>query len=376
MAALPPNHGAEGPAPPTHDHQTHSHASHAPDAEPVSGDHTHGDHDHGDHDHGLLAGLLGFIGGHTHDLSERVDAPLEADRRGMRALWISLGGLGVTALIQGVVVALSGSAALLGETFHNLVDALTAVPLGIAFTLARRPPNRRYTYGYGRAEDLAGVIVLLTVGISTLIAAAVSIHRLAHPRPIHDLVAVGAAAVVGLIGNELVAAYRIAVGRRIGSAALIADGKHARTDGLSSVAVLMGVVGVALGWQRSDALAGLVIVLPIAAVLRTSILETHRRLMDAVDPALVSAVERVLEQVPGVLGVDHVRMRWIGHELHAEAAIVVDGTLSVRAGHDIAEEARHRLIHDIRRLRTALIHADPQHLPGQDDPHAPFGHHQ
>lgn len=341
-----------------------------------SGNHEHEhDHEH-DHEHGRAAGrALSLLLGHRHDLADRVDAPLESDRRGMRALWLSLAILGLTAALQGVVVMLSGSVALLGETFHNTVDALTALPLGLAFTVARRAPTRRYTYGFGRAEDLAGLVVLLTIALSTTVAAVESIIRLAHPAAVHGLLFVALAALVGLVGNETVASYRIAVGRRIGSAALVADGQHARTDGLSSVAVLLGVAGLALGWKRADAVAGLLIVIPIVTVLRSAAMETYRRLMDAVDPSLVDTVEEVLSSVPGVLAVGSVKLRWIGHELHAEAEITVDSELSVVSGHEIAERARHQLMHDVPRLFSASIHADPEQGPGTADPHDFVSHH-
>ena len=177
---------------------------------------------------------------------------MEGSAEGMRALWISLGVLGVTALIQAAVVALSGSVALLGDTLHNAADALTAVPLGVAFVLGRRPPTRRYTYGYGRAEDLAGIVIVLTIAASSALAAYEAINRLIHPQHVSDLLAVAAAALVGFAGNELVARYRIRTGRKIGSAALVADGLHARTDGLTSLAVLLGAGGVALGWDWAD----------------------------------------------------------------------------------------------------------------------------
>jgi cation diffusion facilitator family transporter len=155
---------------------------------------------------------------------------MEASAAGMRALWISLAVLGGTALVQAAIVAVSGSVALLGDTLHNAADALTAVPLGIAFLAARRRPNRRYSYGYGRAEDLAGVVIVLIIAASSVLAAYAALTRLAHPRPVSALLAVAIAALIGFAGNELVARYRIRVGRQIGSAALVADGLHARTS--------------------------------------------------------------------------------------------------------------------------------------------------
>jgi cation diffusion facilitator family transporter len=181
---------------------------------------------------------------HSHDAAGKVDAAMEASAEGIRALWISLAVLGSTAALQAAVVAVSGSVALLGDTLHNAADALTALPLGIAFVVGRRPSSRRYTYGYGRAEDLAGVVIVAVIAASSALAAYEAITRLTHPGPVSNLIAVAGAAVIGLTGNELVARYRIRVGRKIGSAALVADGLHARTDGFTSLAVL-------LGWQSA-----------------------------------------------------------------------------------------------------------------------------
>ena len=193
---------------------------------------------------------------------------MEASADGLRTLWLSLAALAVTALLQAVVVAVSGSVALLGDTLHNAADALTAVPLAIAFLAGRRPPTRRYTYGYGRAEDLAGIVIVVIIAASSALAAYEAATRLAHPRPVSHLVAVAIAALIGFTGNELVARYRIRTGRRIGSAALVADGLHARTDGFTSLAVLLGVGGVAVGWDWADPVVGLLITLAILAVLR------------------------------------------------------------------------------------------------------------
>jgi cation diffusion facilitator family transporter len=192
--------------------------------------------------------------------------------------------------------------ALLGDTLHNAADALTAVPLGIAFVVGRRPPTRRYTYGYGRAEDLAGVVIVVIIAASSALAAYEAITRLAHPRSVSNLIAVAVAAVIGFAGNELVARYRIRVGRKIGSAALVADGLHARTDGFTSLAVLLGVGGVALGWDWADPVVGLVITVAILAVLRQAAREIYRRLMDAVDPALVIRWNRRCAPPPACWG--------------------------------------------------------------------------
>jgi len=303
---------------------------------------------------------------HVHHSAGKVDAAMEASAEGMRVLWISLAALAGTAAVQAVVVVLSGSVALLGDTLHNATDALTAVPLAVAFVLGRRPPTRRYTYGYGRAEDLAGVAIVIAIAASSAVAMYASFERLLHPHKVSDLGAVAAAAVAGFAGNELVARYRIRAGRRIGSAALVADGVHARADGFTSLAVLAGAGGVALGWDRADAVVGVLIAIAIAVVLGQAAREVFRRMMDAVDPHTVEHAEAALRSTPGVLGVGQVRLRWIGHTLRAECEVVVDAEATLVQAHHIAVEAEHALVHALPRLSGALIHADPQFRDGVD----------
>ncbi|MFG2409531.1 cation diffusion facilitator family transporter [Streptomyces brevispora] len=310
---------------------------------------------------------------HSHEAMDKVDSAMETSKEGMRTLWLSLGILGLTTVIQAVVVAVSGSVALLGDTIHNAADALTAVPLGIAFVLGRRAANRRYTYGYGRAEDLAGIAIVLTIAASSALAAYEAVDRLLNPREVTHLWAVAAAAVVGFIGNEWVARYRIRTGRRIGSAALVADGLHARTDGFTSLAVLLGAGGAALGWRAADPIVGLLITAAILMVLRDAAREVYRRLMDSVDPALVDIAEEALRAVDGVRGVGQVRMRWIGHALRAEADIVVDPDLTVVQAHALAVAAEHALIHAVPRLTAATVHTD--HTTHGGDPHGALAHH-
>jgi cation diffusion facilitator family transporter len=277
--------------------------------------------------------------------------------------------------VQAVIVALSGSVALLGDTIHNAADALTAVPLGVAFVIGRRPATRRYTYGYGRAEDLAGIVIVLVIAASSGLAAYEAIDRLVHPRQVSHLWAVALAALAGFAGNEWVARYRIRTGRKIGSAALVADGLHARTDGFTSLAVLLGAGGVAAGWSAADPVVGLLITAAILVVLRDAAREVYRRLLDAVDPALVGQAEAALAAVDGVRGVGPVRMRWIGHALRAEADIVVDAQLTVVQAHELAVAAEHALIHAVPRLTAATVHTDHLTAPGLHDPHAPLAHH-
>jgi cation diffusion facilitator family transporter len=303
---------------------------------------------------------------HSHDAAGRMDAAMEASAAGMRVLWVSASVLGATALLQAVVVAMSGSVALLGDTLHNAIDALSVVPLAVAFIVGRRPPTRRYTYGYGRAEDLAGVVIVLLIAASAAVAAVVAASRLAHPRPVSGLVAVAIAALIGFAGNELVGWYRVRAGRKIGSAALVADGLHARADGFTSLAVLLGVGGAALGWEWADPVVGLLITVAILAVLRQAAREIYRRLMDAVDPAMLDQAEQALRAVPGVLGIGRVRLRWVGHQMRAECEVVVDANASVIEAHQVAVSAEHGLQHALPHLTAALVHADPQAGGGAD----------
>jgi cation diffusion facilitator family transporter len=351
---------------PHHDdsHQHHPHDQGA--------DH-HGEHDH-DHPRGLLGRLRQLVAPHSHDSAVAVDTQLETSRKGIRALAVSFAALTATAVLQAVVVWRSHSVALLGDTLHNLADALTAIPLAVAFTLGRRAATRRYTYGYGRAEDLAGIVIVGFIAASSVLAGYEAIRRLLDPVEVRALGLVAVAAVIGFAGNELVARYRIRVGREIGSAALVADGLHARTDGLTSLSVLLGAAGVALGFPLADPLVGLGITAAILVVLRDAAREVYRRLMDAVDPELVDRVEAELAAAPGVLGLGRVRLRWIGHALRAECEVVVDPELSVVEGHRVAEEAQHRLLHHVPRLTAALVHADPLEHGGINH-HELSGHH-
>jgi cation diffusion facilitator family transporter len=296
---------------------------------------------------------------HSHDSADSVDSALEASAQGIRAVKISLVALGITALLQVLVVVISGSVALLADTIHNFSDALTAVPLWIAFVLSRRAASRRYTYGYGRMEDLAGLFVVAMIALSAVLAGWEAIDRLIHPAPVGNLGWVAAAGVIGFAGNELVAVYRMRVGNQICSAALIADGLHARTDGLTSLAVVVGAAGVALGWQSADPIIGLVITVAILGVLRTAARDVFRRLLDGVDPALVDATEQTLLETPGVLGVREVRLRWLGHTLRAEADVEVDPALTVAQAHDIAHHVQRHLVSEVRRLTAATIHISP-----------------
>lgn len=300
-------------------------------------------HGHG-HDHGH---------GHGHGLGH------DTSREGMRALWISLAVLGLTAVVQAVVVVLSGSVALLSDTLHNVADALTAVPVGIAFLLGRRRASNRFTYGYGRAEDIAGIIVVLVIAASALAAAVESVRRLTSPVAMDHLWAVAGASVVGFVGNEIAARVRIRTGRRIGSAVLIADGMHARSDALTSLAVLVSVAGSAFGLRWVDPVVGLAIAGLIVLVTYSAARQVLARLMDAVDPEFVDKAGNALRATEGVLGIDRIRMRWVGHALHAEVELTVGSAMSLRDAHALAHDAEHRLHAALPRVGSTTVHVNP-----------------
>ena len=337
-----------------HHHEDDDHDGHGHDAQGPG-------HESG-HVHGHGGGIAGFLRGMLHPHSHgaaSADRALESTAEGIRAVFVSLAGLAVTAAVELLVSLLTGSVALLADTVHNFADALTAVPLALAFRMGSRPPTRRYTYGFGRAEDLAGISIVGFMAASTAVAAYESVHRLLHPSAIHGTPWVAVAGLVGFAGNELVAVYRIRVGRRIGSAALTADGLHARTDGLTSLAVVAGAVAVGAGAPAADPIVGLVITALIVVVLLGAVRQVYRRLMDSVDPELVDEVEAVLRAAPGIDDVQVVRIRWVGHELRAEIEVCSDSGLSLVEAHAIATEAHHRLLHEVPRLASAVIHTSP-----------------
>lgn len=316
------------------------------------------------------SGLMKADHGHTHGT---VDAGLLTSRRGIWAVKWSIAGLGATALVQAVVAAITGSAALLADTIHNFGDAATALPLWAAFRLGTRPPTTRFTYGYGRFEDLAGVAIVLVILASAAAAGFTSIQRLMHPQPVTHLWAVVAAAMIGFVGNEAVALYRIRVGREIGSAALIADGYHARVDGLTSLAVLAGALGVWAGYPWADPVVGLLITAAILKIGWDSGKSVSVRLADGVDPEVMDEIRHTIGHIEGVHGITEVRVRWLGHRMHAEVNVAVDPDLPVRKGHDIAMQVQHDLLHDLQYLASATIHIDPWDSSGEHH-HCPANH--
>ena len=356
-----------------HKHGAH-HQDHDASREPG---HSHEHEDHHGHEHdgrGKFLSWLPFLGGHKHGATA-IDRELEDSARGIGALKISLAVLMLTAAFQTAIVLVSGSTALLSDTLHNFSDALTALPLWAAFVMGRRAANARYTYGYGRAEDIAGAFVVGMIAVSAAIAGYESVTNLLDPHEVRRVPWVVVAAITGFLGNEAVALYRMRVGREIGSASLVADGQHAQADGLTSLAVLIGALGSAAGYPIADPLVGLGITLAICYIAWDSGGRIWHRLMDAVEPGVQEQLAAAAGSVEGVEEMRELQVRWIGHQLHADLAIAVDEDLPTHAAHRIAEEVRHALFHANDFLRTINIHVEPCGHGGADA-HGETAHHE
>ncbi|MGZ4902595.1 MAG: cation diffusion facilitator family transporter [Halobacteriota archaeon] len=299
-------------------------------------------------------------------ISHVTPSSLLTSRRGIWALKWAFVGLMFTAVLQAILVYYTGSVALLADTIHNFGDALTAVPLWIAFRMSTWKPTARFTYGYGRVEDLAGIVIILVILLSAALAGYESITRLFHPQEVRFLSAVMAASLIGFTGNEAVAQFRIKVGKEINSAALVADGHHARIDGLTSLAVFIGALGVYVGYPLADPIIGLLITVAILRVVWDAGKLVVIRMIDGTDPAIPNEIREGASHVKGVQEVSEVRVRWIGHQLRAEVNIAVNPVFSVEAGHVIATEVRHHLLHHLSYLDDVVIHVDPLTASGEE----------
>jgi len=344
---------------PVHDHSHEGSQNH----------HTHGQpHQDGGGLWALVAGALHLPGhGHTHERPSCND-PLYTNELGIRTVKWALLALGITTVLQIAIYAASGSVALLADTVHNVGDALNSVPLWIAFVLARRAANRRYTYGYGRAEDIAGLLIILSIAFSAGYILWESIQKLIHPQILTNLPWVAAAAVIGFVGNEIVALLQITVGRKICSEAMVTDGRHARADGLTSLSVLIAVVGVWLGIPILDPIIGILIGVAIVFITKDAVVAMWYRLMDAVDPKLVDQAEQTIQSHDGIRSIERLRMRWVGHALHVEATVVLDSHVT------IAEAARlvDQVIHGLHHALPNLVDVNLTPMPGA----AAQAHHQ
>src|SRR5712692_8852263 len=333
-----------------HEHDEHSHDHHA--------------HDHYDHEE---------HGGHGHEHG-RVNADLYGNLAGLRAVQISTAGMFIVAAIQFAIAVIGGSAGLFADALHNLGDVLTTVALWIAFVISNRAANQRYSYGYHRSEDLAGIFIVLVIIASAVAGAWESIQKLTSNNvPTQLLLSMGAA-LVGFAGNEVLAQYKIAVGKRINSVPLIADGQHSRIDGLTSLAAFLGLIGVYFfNLRLADPIAGLVITVVILTVVYSASRSVLQRLLDAIDPRVIPSIITTASEVPGVEEVTDVRARWIGRTLHVIMNIEVDAEMTLVQAHTIAEEVRHRLFHRITGISEAIIHTDPH--SHEADYHEAMAHH-
>ena len=220
---------------------------------------------------------------------------------------------------------------------------------------------------------MAGLAIVLTILASAIVAGYESIERLLHPQGISYLGAVIAASIIGFLGNEAVAIFRIRVGQEINSAALIADGYHARVDGWTSLAVLFGAVGVWLGYPLADPIIGLLITAAIFGIVIQSGKSIFFRMLDGAEPNVIDELRHVAEHVPQVKEVTEVRARWLGHRLHAELNVAVDPELTIAQAHAIAAEVRHQLLHHLDYLSLVVIHVDPADQSGES--HHRIGEH-
>src|SRR5438034_2594695 len=353
-----------------HEHHTdsdHDHDGHKHD------DHDHGEHSEHEHDHEHKHDENAHGGhGHGHEHG-RVDADLYGNREGLRAVQISTAGMFAVAAIQFIIAFIGGSAGLFADALHNLGDVLTTVALWIAFVISSRAANHRYTYGYYRSEDLAGIFIVLVIIASAVAAAVESIQKLTSGAIPTQIYLSMAAALIGVAGNEILAQYKIRVGKRINSVPLIADGQHSRIDGLTSLAAFVGLVGVAIGFPLADPIAGLVITVVILTVVYSTARSVLQRLLDAVDPRLIPSILTTVSEVPGVEAVTDPRARWVGHMLHVSLNIEVDPELTITQAHAIAEEVRHRLFHELDGLSEVI--SQPAPASHHEDFHQLMAHH-
>lgn len=336
------------------------HTAHdGPGAHPREHGHSHSAAGHNHHHRADISGWFRSAFAHSHRAADKIDESMESNALGIRALKISLVGLGITAALQLAVVLISGSVALLADTIHNFADAGTSIPLWVAFSLARRGPSRRFTYGYGKTEDVAGVLIVLIIFFSACVAAYESILKIINPHPVLHIGWVAVAAIIGFLGNEAVAVFRIRVGKEIGSAALIADGQHARVDGFTSLAVLIGVIGVWFGFPIIDPIVGIAITIAILFIVKDAAFSIWMRLIDGIEPEILAEIEHAPAHVLGVKGIRDVRARWLGHRVYSDVAIEVDPALSVQEADTISKQVEQSLRDHVRLLGRVVVRICP-----------------
>jgi cation diffusion facilitator family transporter len=246
-----------------------------------------------------------------------------------RAVAVSAVGLAGTGLIELLLAILTGSVGLLGDAIHNLSDVSTSAVVFLGFRLSKRPASERYSYGLERAEDLAGVGIAVVIWASAAFAGIESVRKLVEHGHTTDVGWGIVGAVIGIVGNQVVARYKLRIGRRIGSATLVADARHSWLDALSSAGALVGLVAVALGQPWGDPVAGLAITLFICHVGYEVTSDVVHRLADGVDPEVIHLAEAAAGSVPGVVHA-HARARWTGRTLRVEIEGWVDPDLTAR----------------------------------------------
>lgn len=307
------------------------------------------------------------VHGHSHLPGNTMAA---STQEGLRVVAIATAGMLLVAGVEFAIFSISQSAGLLSDALHNLGDVLTTAALWVAFLIARRPPTKRFTYGFSRAEDLAGAFIALVITVSAGAAAFESYRRLVtHAMPTQIGLGI-AAALFGFVGNEVLAEYKIRAGRRLHSAPLVADGQHSRADGLTSLAAAVGLALTFLGWHEADPIAGLLISVAILYILIDVGREVLHRLLDAVDPAIVDEVREHALSVSGVREVEDIRARWAGRQLYVALNLGADATMTLAEAHAIAERVRQEVLAHVAGAAMVDIHVDPVGLPDGVDPHA------
>jgi len=272
-------------------------------------------------------------------------------RQANKAVAVGAAGLAITGLLELAVALLSGSVGLLSDALHNLSDVSTSLVVFLGFRVSRRTATERYPYGYERAEDLAGVGIAIVIWASAVLAGAESVHKLLeHGSTSHVGWGIAGAA-IGIAGNQLVARYKLVVGRRINSAILIADARHSWLDALSSAGALLGLVGVLAGARWADPVAGLVVTLFICHVGWEVTADVTHRLMDGVDPELVTTAEAVAMQVPGVRHA-HARARWTGRTLRLELEGWLDPATTTAAADALGRAVAERVARELPDVRS------------------------
>lgn len=283
----------------------------------------------------------------------------EGTRAGLHAIWIAAIALGVSAAARLTIAFMSGSVGLLAAGLDDLGDVLTTVVLSIAFVASRRAADRRYTFGYQRFEDLSGVLVVLVIWSSAAYATFEGVRKLGGDHSVDRIGIAIAAAAAGLLANGFAGFYKITVGKRIGSQPLIADGKHALTDGIASIAAVAGLLGVRAGATWADPVAGLVVVMAIVWVAIQATRNVLRQLMDAVDPALIDQIESIARREPGVQAVGRTQARWAGRSLYVSLTVAVDANMTIADAHDVGEHLHHQILHDLPGVAQVDVHVDP-----------------